>query len=67
MTKVSPNVFTRHLSNLYGVPVSNDRVLRWVSSGKLPATLNDKGTRWQLDLADTEVAAEALGLTKIPA
>jgi hypothetical protein len=63
---VSPNVFTRELSVRYGVPVSNDRILRWVASGRIPARLNDKGTRWQLDLADIEVAAEALGLTKIP-
>jgi hypothetical protein len=64
--KVCPNVFTRELSNRYGVPVSNDRILRWVASGKLPAILNDRGTRWLLDLADIEIAAEALGLTEIP-
>jgi hypothetical protein len=64
--KVSPNVFTRELSVRYGVPVSSDTLTRRIVSGRIPATLNDKGTRWQLDLADIEVAAEVLGLTKIP-
>jgi hypothetical protein len=66
MMKVSPNVFTRELSTRYGVAVSGDMVLRRIANGLIPATLNEKGTRWLLDLADIEVAAEALGLIKIP-
>jgi hypothetical protein len=62
--KVSPNVFTRELSNRYGVPVSGNAVLRRIASGVIPATMNEVGTRWLLDLADIEVAAEKLGLTK---
>jgi hypothetical protein len=65
--KVSPNVFTRELSVRYGVPVSGNAVARRIASGIIPATLNAAGTRWQLDLADLEVAAEVLGLAKIPA
>jgi hypothetical protein len=64
--KVSPNVFTRELSTRYGVPVSGSVVLRMVVSGKIPGAMNAQNTRWQLDLADIEVAAEVLGLTKIP-
>jgi hypothetical protein len=65
--KVSPNIFTRELSIRYGVPVSSDALTRRIVSGRIPATLNEKGTRWKLDLADIEVAAEVLGLVKIPA
>jgi hypothetical protein len=65
--KISPNVFCRELSIRYGVPVSSDVLTRRIASGIIPATRNEAGTRWQLDLADIEVAAEALGLTKIPA
>jgi hypothetical protein len=64
--KVSPNVFTRELSTRYGVPVSGDMVLRRITNGLIPASLNANGTRWLLDLADIEVAGEALGLVKLP-
>ena len=62
--KVSPNIFTRELSIRYGVPVSGNTLTRRIASGLIPATLNAAGTRWLLDLADIEVAAEVLGLTK---
>jgi hypothetical protein len=62
--KVSPNVFTRELSNRYGVPVSGNAVLRRIASGVIPAELNAAGTRWLLDLADIDLATEKLGLTK---
>jgi hypothetical protein len=65
--KVSPNVFTRELSTRYGVPVSGDMVLRRITNGLIPASLNANGTRWLLDLADIEMAAEVLGLVKISA
>jgi hypothetical protein len=64
--KVSPNVFTRELSNRYGTPVSGSLMLRMAVGGRIPASMNERGTRWQLDLADLDAAAEALGLTKIP-
>jgi len=61
--KVSPAIFTRELSTRYGVPVSSNVIARRISSGLIPAELNSAGTRWLLDLADIESAAEALGLT----
>jgi hypothetical protein len=63
---VSPNVFARELNIRHGSGITPGMLLRAIALGKVPARLNDKGTRGQLDLADIEVAAEALGLTKIP-
>jgi len=62
--KVSPNVFSRELALRYGATLPEGAVLRKISIGAIPAVLNEKGTRWLLDLADLDLAAEVFGLTK---
>jgi hypothetical protein len=59
--------FVRLLNETYGSSVTYGRGLNHAVSGKIPARMNDAGTRWMVDPADLPRAAENLGLTKIPA
>jgi hypothetical protein len=54
--------FIHFLSTKYGVVLSYDRVYRDILSGRIPASRNDKDTRWEIDEADEPVIVEALGL-----
>jgi hypothetical protein len=66
MDSISTNVFCRELNIRYRAGISSGMLLRAIALGKVPARLNDRGTRWLLTLDNIEVAAEALGLAKIP-
>jgi hypothetical protein len=58
--------FTRFLSAKYGVIISYDAFYRGVLSGLIPASRNDKETRWLIDDADEPVIVEALDIASMP-
>jgi hypothetical protein len=58
--------FLRFLSAKYGVIISYDGFHRRVMSGLIPASRNDKGTRWLIDDADEPVIVEALDIAAMP-
>jgi hypothetical protein len=58
--------FLRFLSAKYGVIVSYDAFHRGVLSGLIPASRNEKGTRWLIDDADEPVIVEALDIASMP-
>jgi hypothetical protein len=64
MDAISPNAFCRELNLRYRASVSAGMLLRGIALSKVPARMNDRGTRWVLSLADIDVAAENLGLTQ---
>jgi hypothetical protein len=54
--------FLHFLSIKYDVVISYDRFYRDILSGRIPASRNDKETRWLIDEADEPVIVEALDL-----
>ena len=58
--------FLRFLSAKYGVVISYDAFYRNVLSGLIPASRNDKETRWLIDDADEPVIVEALNIASMP-
>ena len=57
--------FVRLLNDTYGSSITYGRGLNHAVSGKIPAVMNDTGTRWMVDPAVLPRVAEALGLTKL--
>ena len=58
--------FLRHLSAKYGVVIPSDTLYRAVLSGLVPASRNDRETRWLIDDADEPVIVEALDIASMP-
>jgi hypothetical protein len=58
--------FLRHMSAKHGVVISYDAFYRGVLSGLIPATRNDRETRWLIDDADEPVIVEALDIPSMP-
>jgi hypothetical protein len=58
--------FLRHLSAKYGVVIPSDTLYRAVLSGLVPASRNDRETRWLIDDADEPVIVEALNIASMP-
>jgi hypothetical protein len=66
MAKRPVSDFLRFLSAKYGVIISYDGFHRRVMSGLIPASRNDKGTRWLIDDTDEPVIVEALDIASMP-
>jgi hypothetical protein len=66
MAKRPVSDFLRFLSAKYGVIISYDGFHRRVMSGLIPASRNDKGTRWLIDDVDEPVIVEALDIAAMP-
>ena len=66
MAKCPVSDFIRAMSAKYGVVISYDAFYRAVLSGLIPATRNDKETRWLIDDADEQVIVEALNIASMP-
>ena len=58
--------FLRFLSAKHGVVIPYDTLYRAVLSGLIPATRNDRETRWLIDDADEQVIVEALNIASMP-
>lgn len=58
--------YLRFLSAKYGVVISYNEFYRNVLSGLIPASRNDKETRWLIDDADEQVIVEALDIASMP-
>ena len=58
--------FLHRLSAKYGVVISYNDFYRNVLSGLIPATRNEKETRWLIDDADEPVIVEALNIASMP-
>jgi hypothetical protein len=58
--------FLRFLSAKYGVIISYNEFYRAVLSGLIPASRNDRETRWLIDDADEPVIVEALNIASMP-
>jgi hypothetical protein len=58
--------FLHRLSAKYGVVISYNDFYRNVLSGLIPATRNEKETRWLIDDADEPVIVEALDIASMP-
>jgi hypothetical protein len=66
MAKRPVSDFIRAMSAKYDVVISYDAFYRNVLSGLIPATRNDKETRWLIDDADEPVIVEALNIASMP-
>src|SRR3954462_13142415 len=62
-TMIKLPAFVRLLNDTYGSSITYGRGLNHAVSGKIPAVMNDTGTRWMVDPAALPRVAEALGLT----
>jgi hypothetical protein len=58
--------FLRFLSAKHGVVISYDVFYRSVLSGLIPASRNDRGTRWEIDDADEPAIVRALDIASMP-
>jgi hypothetical protein len=58
--------FLRFLSAKHGVVIPYDTLYRAVLSGLIPASRNDRETRWLIDDADEQVIVEALNIASMP-
>jgi hypothetical protein len=58
--------FLRFLSTKHNVVIPYDTLYRAVLSGLIPASRNDRETRWLIDDADEQVIVEVLNIASMP-